>query len=180
MVATRTQLKRFVVGSSSPLEDPHILKNVMSYVGPGHWLFLSAVSKAWLDIYSSLESVRMRRLDLQGRVKVFTCLARHTMCAAVFASASRVRPAHSCGLQLSNWRTCAPLQTELRAGKHADIETLVAAHDLGLPWSGSVLRGAAESGCFFKLQWLMDEKECFTPPDITTYAARSGSSEMLA
>jgi hypothetical protein len=181
MVATRTQLKRCALSSVNPLEDPHILKNVMSYVGPGHWLFLSTVSKAWLELYLTLESVKVCRMGMFHEYQVLTCVPHHTTCAAVFASASRVKLAHSYGLQLSKSSKYSPLQTVLQtqAGKCADKETLLAAHDLGLPWSASVLCGAAESGSLPKLQWLMDQQNDLAPRSITNCAAKSGNLEML-
>jgi hypothetical protein len=130
-----------------------------------------------------MASVKMRGLESQWTFKVFTCVPRHTTCAEVFASASRVKLAHTCGLQLSDPRARRPVQSGIivqgQAGKYADVETLLVAHELGLPWSAPVLCGAAESGSLPKLQWSVNEQQCFMPYDIIKFAARSGSSEML-
>jgi hypothetical protein len=46
------------------------------------------------------------------------------------------------------------LKMQFAAGRWASIETLQAAHALGLPWSGELLHGVARSGDVSKLQYL--------------------------
>jgi hypothetical protein len=38
-----------VAVNSNPLLDPGILQTVLSYVGPGHCLFVAPASKWWTD-----------------------------------------------------------------------------------------------------------------------------------
>jgi hypothetical protein len=40
--------------SSSPLLDINVLQNVLSFVGPGHYLFVALVSHWWSDMYTLL------------------------------------------------------------------------------------------------------------------------------
>jgi hypothetical protein len=93
----------------------------------------------------------------------------------VFRSASRVKAAHDSGLRLHE----AKKQLYLCAGRHAGIDALVAAHELGLPLSADVMRGAASSRCLSKLQWLHIEQRCPLSDDITAVTARACDVEML-
>jgi hypothetical protein len=67
------------------------------------------------------------------------------------------------------------------AGRVADLDTLRAAHELGLQLTEEVLFGAAQSLQFSanKLQWLHTEHGCELFDEISDYAARSGSVETL-
>jgi hypothetical protein len=84
-----------------------------------------------------------------------------------------VRLAHDAGF------LCAKYNLERCAGKHANISTLEAAHELGLPFSSNLLEGAASSRSLSKLQWLHTEQQCPLPRGITCAAARAGDVEML-
>jgi hypothetical protein len=35
-----------------PLLEPGILQRVLSFVGPGHWLFVATVSRLWKELYA--------------------------------------------------------------------------------------------------------------------------------
>jgi hypothetical protein len=44
------------------LEQPLVLDSVLQYAGPDQWLFLGAVSKAWVFfLYTSVPHIRPRR-----------------------------------------------------------------------------------------------------------------------
>jgi hypothetical protein len=55
---TRAQ-ERYADDNRNPLRQVGILKRVLDYVGPGHWYFVSTVSKLWKDLYERVESQRM-------------------------------------------------------------------------------------------------------------------------
>jgi hypothetical protein len=60
---------------SNPLRQAGVLQRVLDYVGPGHWLFVSAVSKLWKDLYERVESRRMEK-DRRMNKDPFTCVPR--------------------------------------------------------------------------------------------------------
>jgi hypothetical protein len=170
--------KRATTNAASPLEDAGTLSHVLTILGPGHHLFISAVSKAWRESYKRVASVQMQmtgqpfyQLEEAVQRKI---TSQMTLCSAVFASDSRVRLAHECGLTFGN-ATCQRI-----AGRIADVVALWTACQLGLELSHAVLSGAAEAASVPKLRWLHTEQDCMLPAeDITYYAARSGSIDTL-
>jgi hypothetical protein len=68
---------------------------------------------------------------------------------------------------------------QLIAGLHADIETLTALRELGMPLNDTVVEAAALSGRFNILQHLLTEQRCPVTDTLSHYAARSGSIPML-
>jgi hypothetical protein len=75
-----------------------ILKQVLSYVGPGHGLFIAEVSRWWQQIYKTIATVRVRAVPKN----IVDCSSRFVRCRllltlgqAVFASQSRLRWAHA-------------------------------------------------------------------------------------
>jgi hypothetical protein len=62
---------------------------------------------------------------------------------------------------------------------HADRGTLELAHQLGMPWTGTLLRSVAAAAKLPLLQWLHLEQQCAFPRDITYSAAQGGSVKML-
>jgi hypothetical protein len=167
--------KRAAIDDASPLDDAGILFNVLSTIGPGHHLFISAVSKAWRESYERVASVQVAGLvhgyDTAARRR--TLNSHMTLYSAVFASAARVHWAYkhvTFGFDARMQRI---------AGRVADVDTLKVAHELGLDWSSAVLIGAAESASVVVLQWLHREQKCELPADISNYAARSGRIDTL-
>eukprot|EP00953_Heterococcus_sp_UTEX-ZZ885_P015096 8501-Heterococcus_DN1.PRE.1 len=152
MVATRA-VKRTAV-DNNPLQSVDILRRVLSYVGPGHGLFLSSVSTLWRDLYCRVAS---RTMTLYGSA----------------FSPSRVKLAHESGLDISteNFRHAA--------GKHADIATLKAAHELGMHFTGlSILGGAAEGNKLAVVQFL-HAQGCPWHWSVASAAAKRNDLEML-
>jgi hypothetical protein len=148
----------------SPLCNTGILHSILGYVGPGNWLFVSAVSSLWRAWYR-------RAMASMAAEATFTCYA------AVFASASRVQLAFANGLRLNRANTAL----QYRAGKHGSVSALVHAALLGLPLSDAVFEGAAESGCLAKMTSLhLDNKRAQLPERICDYAAKSGSIELMS
>ena len=54
-----TQEQKRSAASSNPLFNPSILQIVLSYVGPGHCLFVAPVSKWWFELYFKVESQQL-------------------------------------------------------------------------------------------------------------------------
>jgi hypothetical protein len=57
---------------------------------------------------------------------------------------------------------------QFAAGSFADVATLQAARELGLPFSSRVVCGAAASGNITKLDWLLNDQQCPLPEGITS------------
>eukprot|EP00953_Heterococcus_sp_UTEX-ZZ885_P020046 11203-Heterococcus_DN1.PRE.2 len=166
--------KRAVSGATSPLEDAGILLRVLNNLGPGHHLFISAVSRAWRESYAKVDSAQMVKLTqyYNYEADLLTITSKTTLYSAAYASTSRIALAYTYGLTLKNDGKVARV-----AGRTADVATLQVARRLGLLFTAEVLIGAAES--VPKLQWLHTEQGCPLPEDIVNYAARWGSTEAL-
>eukprot|EP00953_Heterococcus_sp_UTEX-ZZ885_P012301 7054-Heterococcus_DN1.PRE.1 len=89
---------------SNPLHQPGILHEVLSYVGPGHWLFLAKVSSLWRDMYLKVNSAVMSKAYSFYSDPCFTCTPQMTLYSAVFASPAAVQHAHACGLKCRGGR----------------------------------------------------------------------------
>jgi hypothetical protein len=160
---------------SSPLHNAVVLGEIFSFVGPGHWLYCALVNKGWHQLYKTVQSSKMvtTRPYYMKRRTLVTALM--TLGSAVFASVSRLQFGLDCGLQLSTLND----EKQFVAGQFAGIETLQAAHALGLPWSEQLLHGVARSGDVSKLQYLHTEQKCRLPTYICQQGARSGNLNMI-
>jgi hypothetical protein len=158
----------------SPLEDAGILLHVLTILGPGHHLFISAVSKAWRDSYERVPSVMVSLTDAFGKTNLLKITHQTTLCSAVFASASRVHTAHECGLTFHYSESMPQI-----AGRVADVSTLQLAHELRLKLTEEVLFGATEAASVPKLHWLHTDKGCELSICLSYFAARSGSIRVL-
>jgi hypothetical protein len=168
--------KRVVMGAATPLDHAGILLHVLNILGPGRHMFISAVSKAWQESYKRSGSAQIVGMIYRCYNKAGLCTVNPgtTLYSAVFASPARVTLAHECGLTFNDDERIQRI-----AGKVADIPTLRAARERGLALTDKVLIGAAECGFTSRLQWLHTEQGCQLPPDICSYAARSGSIDIL-
>jgi hypothetical protein len=128
--------KRSAAGSSSPLLDPRVVQKVLSYVGPGHSLFVEAVSKLWKELYA-LETQQLIVNHEDDRS--MASFAQITLYSSVFTSPSRVKHAHKSELD------CTLEAYQRAAGKHADIAAFTTAHELGMQITGATMTAAA--GC---------------------------------
>eukprot|EP00953_Heterococcus_sp_UTEX-ZZ885_P005693 3530-Heterococcus_DN1.PRE.5 len=163
--------------SRGPLDSEAVVQQVLSYVGPGQWLICALVSKKWHELYAEVQSIKQEvKGDLDRWLsRSCTIIASMTLYSAVFASASRVELARSCGLKLRSRER----RLQLAAGRHGDAETLLAARKLGMPWADCLLNSIAEQRDLAKLQVLYETKKCRLPIDISAYAACSGSTKLL-
>eukprot|EP00953_Heterococcus_sp_UTEX-ZZ885_P029752 15776-Heterococcus_DN1.PRE.2 len=170
--------KRGAASATSPLEDAGILLHVLQILGPGQHLLISAVSKAWRDIYARVPEVTMAQLTHSYDDQAFPCTidSQTTLCSALFASATSFNWACACGLDLES---DSIESIERVAGRVADVPTLRAAHELGLQLTDAVLIGTAESLAVLKLQWLHVEQARPLPAEFCSHAARRGSIDML-
>jgi hypothetical protein len=167
--------KRTTLQLNSPLDNTGILLQILNILGPGHHLFVSAVSKAWREGYKRVDEVQMNGLNMycDGESELHTITSQTTLCSSVFSSAASLTLGLQHGLAFENDNI------QRLAGRFADVSTLRVAHELGLPLSYHVVIGAAESGCTLKLQWLHIDKSCELPRSICNYTARTGSIRML-
>eukprot|EP00953_Heterococcus_sp_UTEX-ZZ885_P031703 16610-Heterococcus_DN1.PRE.7 len=167
--------KRTAVGAAAPLEDAGTLLNILSILGPGQHLFISAVSRAWRESYSRVGTVQMPGIteEYDDIADLRTIGSLTTLYSAVFASAASVRLAHECGLNFDNKKL------HRIAGRAANLCALQAACELGLQLTDDVLIGAAAAASVSKLQWLHVEMGCRLPPSVCYHAARSGSIDSL-
>jgi hypothetical protein len=110
-----------------------VLQNVLSYIGPGHYLVVALISKQWKEVYSTL-NCQQRTVSAENSYKNtnISCASKKTLYSSAFASLSRVKFAFESGL---DWAAlaCQPI-----AGRHADVATLALAHNLGMHYSNNV------------------------------------------
>eukprot|EP00953_Heterococcus_sp_UTEX-ZZ885_P038474 19740-Heterococcus_DN1.PRE.3 len=107
------------------LSERGILQHVLSFVGAGHHAFVAPVSQSWCEAYSSAYAAVPRKGRLVGAFTVYR---------AIFGSPSRMQMAFATGvLPLRGPRLKMNAHDRLLAiaGKHADLATLQAAHQLG-------------------------------------------------
>jgi hypothetical protein len=148
----------FSVDISTILSDASILERVFSFL-PGHWLYLGAVCRAWMQSYKDL--------PLREIVTVDCCEDwSTTLMESAFQSPSRLRLAVACDLQLSGPDeddTWLPPSAVLQyiAGLHADEAVLSLAKELGMPLSGKTVKGAAASGRVSVLEYLIQQQRCW-------------------
>jgi hypothetical protein len=202
--ATHTK-KRSAAVISSPLLDFGVLQNVLSYVGPGHYVFVAAVSKWWKEMYAALGSQQLTVLSEYSRERVITCNPETTLCSSVFASPSRVKLAHESELD------CTSEVYQCAAGRYADTAVLATVHKLGVkytstmivvaarcnklvevqylhehgcPWPCSdaqLLEGAASSGYFELVRWCYEHGCAWQyTASAASHAAQSGNIELVA
>jgi hypothetical protein len=159
-------------GGRNPLLDPSVLQHILSYVGLGHCLFVAPVSWSWRDLYAALQSQQLRVYDKSRKSKIVTCVPQMTLFSSVFASPSRVKHAYQNGL---SYRTTAYHRA---AGKHADIATLAAAHELGMNYTAATMAGAASCNKLAEVQYLHSQG-CPWPSGLLESAAQCNNSELL-
>jgi hypothetical protein len=179
MMNTQVKKRSAADDESSPLRQAGILQQMLDYVGPGHWYFVSTVSKLRKDLYEKVASHRTAAYSYEnGCFHFFTCICKMTLYSSIFASPARVGLAHDGGFHYHEEQDYV---VQYQAGVHADQETLVTAHELGLQYSPHVLNGALRSGDLSKVMWLHTEQHCVLDPreGICQYAAISGSITVL-
>jgi hypothetical protein len=174
MVSTRRQ-KQALAAVSNPLRDVGIVQTVLTYL-PGCWLFLGAKCREWKALYADMADQQMHSLGVYSRRSPFTFGSKATLYSAAVASPATARQACEC-------RLAAAIRKDARlqhiAGLFADMETLLALRELGMPLSDDVVRAVAQSGRLDILQHLIREQQCPTPQALSHWAAHSGNIDML-
>eukprot|EP00953_Heterococcus_sp_UTEX-ZZ885_P019934 11136-Heterococcus_DN1.PRE.1 len=102
------------------LSNAEILQNILSYAGPGCWLFISPVCKVWKQLYEQVDAAALLEdyPDASIRMTAYEC---------VFQSVSCLQLACEYGLQA---RFASELLQQ-RAGAWFNVPTLLAAQELG-------------------------------------------------
>jgi hypothetical protein len=151
-----------------------ILQKVLDFVGPGEHAFVSTVSKSFRACYLQ-DSVYENACG--DNVEFKLAYRNRTTCSSALRSLSRLRLAVNLGFPLDP--QCQFLQN--RAGRVADIETLVELHEqYHMPYTKEVSSGAAVSGLLCKLQWLLDEKQqCLQPDNLDCFAVQAPTLDVL-
>jgi hypothetical protein len=168
MMKTEAQNRSAADESSSPFYQAGIVQKILDYVGPGHWLFISTVSKLYRDLYKKVKS---QHVVSRGRKGVAD--SNMTLFSSVCASPSRLRLAHSRGYGCLVNKSLR----EYYIGWVADKPTLMTAHELGLvKYSSDVLTGAVRAGDLTKAIWLHTEQHCELDHDNVCSEAAMGVS----
>eukprot|EP00953_Heterococcus_sp_UTEX-ZZ885_P039886 20415-Heterococcus_DN1.PRE.4 len=156
-----------------PLCNAGVLQQVFTFL-PGHHLFLSAVCREWKAAHAGMADQRVHAFPLYDNINLVTCGTRTTLFSAAVASPATARLAYESGVQVGTDK-----RVQVIAGGHADIQTLAALKELGMPLSESVVEAAALSRRLNILQHLLIEQQRPRPQLLGYYAARSGSISML-
>jgi hypothetical protein len=138
-------------GSSNPLLETGVLQNVLSYVGPGHCLFVAPVNKRWNDVYATVESKKLAYCDDSCNWRIITCVPQMTHYSSVFTSPSRVELSHKSGLD------CTSAAYHHAAGMCADVASLATAHAMGMEYSKTVMDGAVQCNKLAEVQFLRSQ-----------------------
>jgi Ankyrin repeats (3 copies) len=156
------------------LSDTAMIQQVLSFLPPGNWLVLGAVCREWQAVYADRADQQVCSFSIYYDSKLVACCSKTALYSAAVGSPAMARLAHSCGLAL---RKNDKLQAI--AGRYADLDTLAALHELGMPLDCIVIRAVAVSGRLNILQHLITEWNCEICTSLSYYAARSGSISML-
>jgi hypothetical protein len=171
--------KKRAAHKCNPFSELGVLQRVLEYVGAGQCLFIALVSHQWKQLYEKVADCTVKGVDddtAAGFVE-FTCTSTTTLASAAFASTQRVRLAHECGLNLKE----GTFSLQFIAGKYGDKKVLALLRELQLPFTSSVVCGAAAAptGSLAKVKWLHKEHRCELTSDVADYAAGSGNLAVL-
>jgi len=165
-VVSQPQMMQSADAVTHPLDTTAIMRLIMQLIGPGHFLFVSSISKRWQQAYR--RAWKRARNSRQKRVD------RHaTIFAAALASPSRVGQAREFGLDLQKSRV------RFLAGRLCDMATLQDLCSASVPLNDpDVLPGAVVSNSLVKVQYLLPH-HTELPDGICTWAARYSSVEVM-
>eukprot|EP00953_Heterococcus_sp_UTEX-ZZ885_P005463 3414-Heterococcus_DN1.PRE.1 len=156
--------------SDRALSNAGILQHILSHAGPGSWVFFSPVSKLWKQCYEHVDAAALQRPYPGATIRL-------TAYGNVFSSPSCVRWACKHGLQaLFSTRLL-----QVKAGAWADLDTLLAAQELGLQVTGNYMKAAAAGrGRLPVLQLLYSAQGHQLSPEVSTYAAAYAQMHVLS
>jgi hypothetical protein len=152
---------------SNPLLKSDLLMRILTSVGPGHWLFLATVSSFWRDVYATVAGRKMQTAGIYTRE--FICIPQMTLYSSVFASPSLV---HEFGVY------CSMAAPHYSAARHGTAAGIAAAHELGMKYSVTAMRGAVECNELAAVQFLHGQG-CPWDETVAQAAARRGHVNVL-
>jgi hypothetical protein len=163
--------------SHNPLRDACLLQEVFTFLPAGNWLFLGAVCSDWKAVYAGRADQEVQCLTYDSNFRRFfkTCGPTTTFYSAAVASPATAGLAACCGLAISEQN----YNLHVAAGLTADIQTLAALFELGMPLNRTVVCAVALSARLEVLQHIGTLQQCPRPFALSQYAARSGSIVML-
>jgi hypothetical protein len=138
--------------SINPLSEGGVLQRVLGYVGPGHWLMVSLVSKTWRESYLQVPEQQITGFNSTLAATCVMCVPRMTLLSFAVASAALTKLACNCGLPLDSSRL------HLAIGRWGDIAALFAGFEAGMPQSPFICAGAAVAGRLAELTWLIRDQ----------------------
>jgi hypothetical protein len=163
--------------STAILGEAGILEVVLSCVGPGHWFFVAAVSSLWRKVYAEIERVQVHAGRAYGS-QYYLRYPKMTLYSSVLASTARLRLAHDGGL------ACNAYKFAEAAVKHADLPTLLAAHELGMQLTYSLAamlsRTVAAQQSLPMKKWLQTQQQQLQLAAEAGAAAAGGSVGTVA
>jgi hypothetical protein len=148
----------------------------MVYIGEKDRVIARAVNplrdagSEWRDAHARIADQQVLSVRLNDNTTLVTCGAKTTLLSAVVASPARVRLARDAGLAAGENE-----KLQVVAGLHADMETLAALRELGMPLSLIVFKGIALAGRSSIMQQLLPEEQCPRSHSVSRYVARRGS-----
>jgi hypothetical protein len=123
--------------SSIALNKPDILKQILAYAGPGHWLY-TIVNSQWVQLCYGVATQQKRAYAADGREYMITCIPQMTLYSSAFASPSRLRLADR---QRAIKRSgAAGHRCQYALGRHANKATLCRARSMGLVFDSWTLK----------------------------------------
>jgi hypothetical protein len=172
MTITEEQ-KRKAANNSNPLYNAAgVLETVLSYVGPGHCLFVAPGSKWWKEMYFGVDRHQLT-VDAGGsREKDITCVSQMTLYSSVFTSPSRVMHAYQNGVD------CTSERYQRAASEYADVVLLAKAHWLGMEYTATTMAAAAHRNKVAVVHYLNSEG-CAWAPLLLMKALSSGYFELV-
>jgi hypothetical protein len=177
--------------ASSPLEHKGILRNVLSHVGLGHWLFIVPVCKSWHAEYKALAEELLTQPErdacnhswcrdsehwhgencasvtfLKAALSSAACLQAASAQGLRFATEDETVASHLSGARRAQRAAEVKQQQDLliQLGKHASSDVILHVHEEHeVEFSKWVSAGAALSD-LAKLQWMREEQRCAWVP----------------
>jgi hypothetical protein len=126
---------------ADPFKIELVVSSICEYAGPGHWLFLAGINKLCKQLYIKVKEQTIDGHDANNEPVKIMCTPQMSLSKAIFASGSCFEWACSSGI-----RSSVPRLLHSAGLYAADPETLLAAHNFGLPMGEGVLASSVLSG----------------------------------
>jgi hypothetical protein len=161
-------------GMEAALEKDQFVDSVLHYLGPGHWAFVALINRNWRGRYLQyckiLEATAATRAGEAHAARssalrycnpaVPKLIAFQTYYTACVQSPSRLRMSNELGMDKDTFSKLASskpsiMRIMLKQPGAAAVEMLTLARLIGLPWSKTLLRTAAQCGRADIVDWLL-------------------------